>query len=498
MDRFLTALLSYLPQGSTFYPHSLQIREEAVAFMARLEGKRKFLCLEIVSPSRLFADFEGDILETSEGRLKICPQSHVNANALRHWFSFARPVPLGRSGMSLGLGDRLGLASPGHLRLLSQKKNIRPVLAQQSIRELTLTERTFSDVIDAASWSVFQEGYTLGFGADGDHLKSAVEVKGALEDGCSMITLDCSNEIDNSISTLTPEEIRVRYLALPSEIRRGWENRYLQHKFPLALGTLHFEAGVLQAIALIYYKALIFIKEIFVELILPHGAVDFEISIDETLTSTSPEAHYFVAQELVRQGVEFTSMAPRFCGEFQKGVDYRGNLSEFEKELKVHAQIADHFGYRLSIHSGSDKFSVFPLIGRYTQGRVHVKTAGTNWLEAVRVITQKNPTFYRQMHRYALEHFSEAKQYYHVSTDLEQIPRLENLSDEELPGLMDHEDSRQLLHICYGLLLTAIDERGKPLFRETLFQTLEEGEEDYAQALIRHIGKHIQLLQTSD
>jgi len=59
-----------------------------------------------------------------------------------------------------------------------------------------------------------------------------------------------------------------------------------------------------------------------------------------------------------------------------------------EKEFKVHADIADRFGYKLSIHSGSDKFSVFPIIGRHTQGRVHVKTAGTNWLEAIRVVAE--------------------------------------------------------------------------------------------------------------
>ena len=71
------------------------------------------------------------------------------------------PVAFGRDSFSLGLGDRLGLASPGHLHCLPGTK-IRPVLAQQSIRELVLTGRTYEEVLDAASWAVFQEGYHTG------------------------------------------------------------------------------------------------------------------------------------------------------------------------------------------------------------------------------------------------------------------------------------------------------------------------------------------------
>src|SRR5699024_7212699 len=128
---------------------------------------------------------------------------------------------------------------------------------------------------------------------------------------------------------------------------------------------------------------------------------NFEISIDETETVTSPQAHFFVANELKSNKVNVFSMAPRFCGEFQKGIDYVGDLHQFENELMEHANIASFFGYKLSIHSGSDKFSVFPIIARHTEGVLHVKTAGTNWLEAIRVIAQQNPDLYRRLHRFA-------------------------------------------------------------------------------------------------
>ena len=97
--------------------------------------------------------------------------------------------------VTIGLGDRLGLASPGHIRTVTDL-DVFPVLAQQSIRELNLTGRTYDDVISAAAWAVFQQGYKKGYGADGDHLKTAEEVKMALDIGMTMITLDCSDHID--------------------------------------------------------------------------------------------------------------------------------------------------------------------------------------------------------------------------------------------------------------------------------------------------------------
>ena len=65
---------------------------------------------------------------------------------------------------------------------------------------------------------------------------------------------------------------------------------------------------------------------------------------------------------------------------------------------------------------------VFGIVGQYTKGRFHVKTAGTNWLEAVRVIAEVNPQLYREMHQYALANLEEAKQYYHVTLDPAEIP----------------------------------------------------------------------------
>lgn len=484
------------------YPDSINLIKGCVFFITKDACEKKLVIVvdELTdNAKKIIGDFQGET-EYIEGKMvKILPLSHPNAEALRRWFPFTSPVAFGKNCMSMGLGDRLGIASPGHLRLIKKTK-IRPVLAQQSIRELNLTERTYEDVLDAASWAVFQEGYRLGFGADGDHLKTEEEVKMALNLGFSMITLDCSEKINNDVPGMPGEDVEKQYLSIDPDYRKRIEHDYLGREFSVKdviSGDIKiaFDEGSLKKIALIYSKALEFINHIYHEIIKPTGKeVDFEVSIDETMTPTTPQAHFFVASELNKMKVDVTSLAPRFCGEFQKAIDYIGDMERFEREFRIHAAIADKFGYRLSIHSGSDKFKVFPIIGKYTKGRVHVKTAGTNWLEALKAIARKKPELFRRIYGFALEHFDEAKKYYHVTTNLANVPDITTFSDEDLPGVLSQNDARQVLHITYGIILTKKDADGDALFRNGIYDALNEHEEEYYRALEEHIGKHLKLL----
>ncbi len=363
----------------------------------------------------------------------------------------------------MGLGDRLGVASPGHIETTRNRK-VKPILAQQSIRELTLLNRTMTDILDAASFAVFQEGYKDGYGADADHIKLEKDIEYALELGFSFITLDCSEQIRNDV-----EDAQKEYAGLPVD-RKEYYNHYLNKTFEVQGLNITFDDESLAKNVLVYGEAIDFMEHVYNEYISKaEKAIDFEISIDETETVTAPEAHFFVAEELRRRGVTVQSLAPRFCGEFQKGIDYIGDLEQFEKELHEHAEIAKYFGYKLSIHSGSDKFSVFPIIGKYTEGLLHIKTAGTNWLEAVRVIAVENPDLYRRMHVYAEDHFEETLKYYHVTPDLDSIAPLNETADADLPTYMDHDAARQLFHVTYGILLTAKNEAGEDLFRKEFF-----------------------------
>lgn len=474
------------------YPDSINYIDDSIVFMVLLDGQKRLI---ICNRSKPYEEFHGTETAIGKSSIKVCELSDENGKILRKYFPFTSPVSHKKSDMTMGLGDRLGLASAGHLRLIKDKK-VFPVLAQQSIRELNLTGRTYGDVLSAASWAVFQEGYTKGFGADGDHLKTAVEVKMALDFGFTMITLDCSEHIDNGIPRLSDQQADDLYHQLPAETRNSLEAKYLGRTFDLGGGiSIEYTVREFRRIVLTYIKAINYTIKIYNEVIKNCGrSIDFEMSIDETLTSTSPESHYLVASELLAGSVEITSLAPRFCGEFQKGIDYIGDVAQFEQELNSHVKIAEFFGYKISVHSGSDKFTVFPIIGRLTGGKYHLKTAGTNWLEAVRIIAAKEPALYRRMHDFALQNLSEAKKYYHITENIDNIPGISTLEDEALPGLMDMNDSRQVLHVTYGLILQARNPDGSLMFKDDIYNALNKYETDFYKGLGKHIGKHLYYL----
>jgi tagaturonate epimerase len=468
--------------GFEAYENSINKIEASVVFMAK-DGDEKVIIIatEAGGKSGVELGFKGT--DIGEGKYR-CPLTHENAEVLRRLFPFTVPVRGLSKPRSFGLGDRLGIATPGHIALF-EKTDVFPIFAQQSIRELNLTNRTYEDVLDAATFAVFQEGYKKGFGADGDHLKTPKDVEYALSLGFTMITLDCSDYIKNDITIDNAPPLPKQY-----------GDKYLNKKFDIEEGiTLVFSEGDLRQCVAIYSDAISFAVEIY-EQFFASGkySADFEISIDETASVTTPLQHFFVACELLDAGVSFATIAPRFCGEFQKGIDYKGDIAQFEKEIKTHAAIARHFGYKLSIHSGSDKFSVFPIIGRETRRAFHVKTAGTNWLEAMRVVALADPSLYREVHAYALEAFGEAKKYYHVTTDLSKIPDVSTVKDEDLPRLFKNNDARQLIHITYGLILSLKKSDGSFAYRDRLYKLWRDHEDEYRNALMKHIGKHLELL----
>lgn len=474
--------------GCEIYPASFTEAQDCFLAITNRADYKRLVCVT-EKKSALFNALQAEREQTQAGiQCKVAPLSGANAEIVRRTIAWAAPSACGRQALSLGLGDRLGLITPGHLQAVAGK-NIKPVLAQQSVRECTLTKRNFRGVLDAATWGVLQAGYRDGYGADGDHLKTEEEIAGVLMLGYSMITLDCSEKIDNSIAELPAEQVAAKYQALPEDFREKVEKYYLEQEFTVGEFTISYTLEQLQRIVLTYAEAIVFASYIYrTYLKRTPWPIDFELSIDETITVTSPQDHFLVANELERQEVKLTSVAPRFCGEFQKGVDYIGDLTQFEAEFKVHAAIADKLGYRLSIHSGSDKLSVYPIIAKYTQGRVHVKTAGTNWLEGLRLICRVDKKLFREVVDFARAHFQEARAYYHVSTDLNKVPQTADLADAELETLLNINDGRQMLHITYGLILS------DATLQEKLYAIWAANEQLHYELVAAHIGEHIQKL----
>lgn len=466
------------------YPKSVNNVSDTWVFMMKDQGRDV-----LIASGALASKFDGTLESTDDISWVKAELTFKNGQVLRELFPFTKPIPVLHKERSFGLGDRLGIATPGHIRVFNEY-DAYPIFAQQSIRELNLTNRSYEDVLDAASFAVYRDGFKRGFGADGDHLKKPSEIEYALSLGYSMITLDCSDYIRNDVTTMSKEQVDQACV-----LDEALKDRYLKNSFDVEGYSIEFNEEELKRCVLVYGKAIDYAAHIYQTYFIQKKAnANFEISIDETATPTTPQQHYFVANELTLKGVKLDTMAPRFCGEFQKGVDYVGNIKQFEEELAIHSGIAREFGYKLSIHSGSDKFSIFSLVGKYTKGNFHVKTAGTNWLEAMRVVAMRDPKLYRAIHAYALSMFSEAKKFYHVTTDLTKIPDLKTLKDEELESLFHQNDARQLIHITYGFILNHKDTQQNFVFKDKLFNLWDKESQTYSDNLYKHIGKHLELL----
>ena len=469
------------------YPASRTKKDKSDFELVCFDGHRR-LVVETASGSH---PEELEVEKTLDGgRLALCTLSAKNAAWMRRAFPYLAPSANPGVAVSIGLGDRLGRAAAGHLKAL-EGLPVFPVLAQQSMRELRLTGRNYGEVLDAATWGVFETGWKGGYGADGDHLKTGEELDYALDRGFTMITLDCSDHIDKALATLPDVEIHARYLQLPASERADLEARYLAGGEPMlkTLGISMDREGFERRV-LTYRGAIAHSVDMYCTRIEKAGRrIDFEVSIDETATTTSPADHAFVALELLRAGVRPMSLAPRFCGEFQKGVDYRGDVDRFRVEFAEHAAIARVLGYRVSVHSGSDKFLVFPIVGSEAPEGYHLKTAGTHWLEALRVLAACEPEFFREIIAVSLASLPEARGFYHISGDASRVAPVESLSDAELPGLLDQDDARQILHITYGHILTHPESDGVTL-GDRIHAALDRLEAEYADGLVLHMKRH--------
>ena len=464
------------------YPLSVNQTEEGIIAMAKNEKER----ILVINGFENYG-FSGEDVAIKGIKYKVCGLNHENAMALRKALPFTAPSRVLREQRSFGLGDRLGIATHGHIKLF-KKYDACPIFAQQSIRELNLTERTYEDVLDCVTFNVLQDGFKKPWGADGDHLKHEDEIRYALSLGFTMLTLDCSEHIKTDVLGMSDEEVLSK-----ASLDEDLKNKYLNLDIKVEDKVITFSEVELARCVLTYSETIEFAKKIYFDYV-DGKEVDFELSIDETSTPTLPVEHYFIARELSEAGVKLVTVAPRFCGEFQKGIDYIGDLGQFEAEMKIHVAIANHFGYKLSIHSGSDKFSVFEIIGRITKGHFHVKTAGTNWLEAMKVVAKCDASLYREVHKYALSMFEEAKKYYHVTTNINNIPDVDTLADDKLVELFDNNDCRQLIHITYGFILTNKDSKGNYVFKNRLYDLWDKESEEYANMLVKHIGHHLELL----
>ena len=203
-----------------------------------------------------------------------------------------------------------------------------------------------------------------------------------------------------------------------------------------------------------------------------------EISMDETDAPQSPLEMFFILAAIAQEGVPIQTIAPKFTGRFNKGVDYVGDVDQFEKEfnddLAAIAFAIAEFGLpenlKLSVHSGSDKFSIYPAIKRAlkrTGAGLHVKTAGTTWLEELIGLAEAGGAgleIAKEVYAQALEHSDALCAPYATVIDIDpaQLPtaaEVNNWSSEQYVNALRHDPNhaefnssfRQLLHVGYKI-----------------------------------------------
>ena len=217
------------------------------------------------------------------------------------------------------------------------------------------------------------------------------------------------------------------------------------------------------------------------------GADNFvtEVSMDEVDEAQTPEELRYILREIAKEGIPVQTIAPKFTGRFNKGVDYRGDLArfeqEFEQDLLVIEEAVREYGLpdnlKLSIHSGSDKFSIYPIMGRLIRKHdkgIHIKTAGTTWLEENIGLAVADPAaleLAKKIYVNALGRMEELTVPYAtvIDVDTAKLPTPEEVAKwdaETYARTMRHNQAdplynpsfRQLIHVSYKIAAELADE----------------------------------------
>lgn len=385
--------------------------------------------------------------------------------------------------------------------------NILPIFAQQSIREMARTNRTPHEVMEDALRGAEQAGYDGLQGADADHLKTHDDVDATVEAGFTFFTLDPSAFVDGHADRYDESALRERFDGIRGQI--PWLDDYRGRSVTLPNGTnvdLDEEACIRCAVK--YGAAIRHALELsdYVRERNAHAGRDYEIelSVDETEEPTTLAEHYIIAYQCLRAGVKLVSLAPRYIGDFEKGVDYKGDPAALERSLEDHAAVAEMLGpYKLSLHSGSDKLSMYPAFARATKGRFHIKTAGTSYLEALRVVARHDEALFRRIVAFARERYETDRATYHVSATLGSAPPPDDVESaaeleriylgcwEDTPaGQGFTEPGRQILHTTFGSALT------HPELGPAIRQSVHAHPDTYREVLADHFARHLEALNS--
>ena len=370
---------------------------------------------------------------------------------------------------SFGVGDRFGHQARAQLRAMKSIKEagvtVIPVW-NKSFREHSLIGTKPGDTRAAAVAAVEAERWTDGYFLDADHI-NLNNVAGFL-DSCDFFTLDVAEQIGKEVDGKEIESFVERQSALIGK-----------HKLPGGL-EIELDREAIVAVAKRYLAAIQAAGNLYRHIVAEKGSVPFvtEVSMDETVAPQTPNELLVILAGLAEEKVPLQTIAPKFTGEFHKGVDYIGDpqkfAAEFDADVSVVKYAIERFklpeSLKLSVHSGSDKFSIYPFIKaslrKYDAG-VHVKTAGTSWLEEIIGLAAAGGAgleLAKRIYRFALPHFDALCAPYAtvVSIERDKLPTADEVdgwSSADFVNALEHEQSnpkfhsefRQFVHVSFKI-----------------------------------------------
>jgi len=369
---------------------------------------------------------------------------------------------------SFGVGDRFGRQGQAQLRAIMLARrdgvNVTPVW-NKSHREHTIIGTNQQQVRAEADGAVKALGWDADYYVDADHI--GLQNADLFIDASDFFTLDVADFIGTP-----PEE----------DDKKSFIDKYKKYARRLEIDgfdqPLDVTADQLDAIADKYLAAVKQAGKIYSHIESIKGAGNFvtEVSMDETDQPQSPVEMLFILAAIADQGIPAQTIAPKFTGRFNKGVDYVGDPAvfarQFEQDLAVIRYAVDNFGLpadlKLSVHSGSDKFSIYKPINnalkKFDAG-LHVKTAGTTWLEELIGLALAGGDALElagRIYSDALKRFDELCKPYATVIDIDSSklpsPQLvAGWSGEQFARALRHDPQcpdynpnfRQLLHVAY-------------------------------------------------
>ncbi|MBX9624268.1 MAG: tagaturonate epimerase family protein [Gemmataceae bacterium] len=287
---------------------------------------------------------------------------------------------------SVGVGDRFARQAKAQLRAceLAAEAGVEVVpVWNKSNREHTIIGTEPATTRAAADAAVRELGWQKPYHVDADHIR--LETVDRFLAPCDFFTIDVADSIGQPADPAAVSRFADRHADLVG-----------RHALPGLKEPVTIARDDLQRVGGKYLKAAQDAGTIYRKIAAAKGAGSFvtEVSMDETDAPQTPPELLLILAALADEGVPVQTIAPKFTGRFNKGVDYVGDVAQFEREfrqdLAVIAFAVWRFGLpadlKLSVHSGSDKFSLYPVIRRAvrdTGAGLHLKTAGTTWLEEV-------------------------------------------------------------------------------------------------------------------